>query len=69
MSKVLCCPVFYRYVSHSFIILSFIFFIIEFIIEIGAGAVNIFFAGEMRFIDNGDRGEKDKIKQDKRLVL
>jgi hypothetical protein len=69
MSKVLCCPVFYRYVSHSFIILSFIFFIIEIIIEIGAGAVNIFFAGEMRFRENSDRREKDKIKQDKRLVL
>ena len=69
MSKVLCCPVFYRYVSHSFIILSFIFFIIEFIIEIGAGAVNIFFASETRFRENSDRREKDKIKQDKRLVL
>ena len=62
MSKVLCCPVFYRYVSHSFIILSFIFFIIEFIIEIGAGAVNIFFAGETRFRENRDSIEKDKIK-------
>ena len=69
MSKVLCCPVFYRYVSHSFIILSFIFFIIEFIIEIGAGAVNIFFASETRFRVNRDRRDKDKIKLDKRLVL
>ena len=62
MSKVLCCPVFYRYVSHSFIILSFIFFIVEFTLEIGAGAVNIFFAGETRFRENGDRETRDKIK-------
>jgi len=62
MSKVLCCPVFYRYVSHSFIILSFIFFIIRGNIEIGAGAVNIFFAGETRFRENRDSIEKDKIK-------
>jgi len=62
MSKVLCCPVFYRYVTHSFIILSFIFFIIRGNIEIRAGAVNIFFAGEMRFREKGDRGEKDKMK-------
>ena len=34
--------VFYLYVSHSFIILSFIFFIVMFKLEIGAGVVNIF---------------------------
>ena len=58
MSKVLCCSVFYRYVSHSFIILSLIIFIIEHTIENLVWVVNHFLQVKV------DRGKMDKERKD-----